>query len=204
MAISVEPPSWSGAAHARNIASAAMRVTYQMRAHGAHNVGTSGPLLMVCRSENILAGSLLHATVPRPVHVMANEAMSTALRQGMMAKAGVIPVTTDTAVEAQHQAVAALEDERAVVVVGGLSHVGYLVAVTGVKVLPVVIFGSEARVHTDPPRPRSRIDVYFSEAVPVEVPGDPLRTSTRAAIEENVRQIVIDAEEVAAMRAGRL
>jgi hypothetical protein len=130
--------------------------------------------------------------------------MSTALRQGMMAKAGVIPVTTATAIDAQHQAVAALEDDRAVVVVGDLSHVGYLVAATGVDVLPVVIFGSEARVHTDPPRPRSRIDVYFSEAVSVEVPGDPLRTATRAAIEEKVRQLVIDAEEVAAMRAGRL
>ncbi len=199
----VEPPSWTGAAHARNIASAAMRVTYQLRAHGAHHVGTSGPLLMVCRSENIMAGSLIHATVPRPVHVMANEAMSTALRQGMMAKAGVIPVTTETAIEAQRAALAALEDERAVVVMGSLLPVGYLVAMTGVDVLPVVMLGSEARVHTDPPRPRTRIDVYYAPAVPVAVPGDPLRATTRAAIEEQVRQIVIDAEQQAAMRAGR-
>lgn len=204
MSTPVEPPSWSGAAHARNIAGAALRMTYQVRAHGAHHVGTSGPLLLVCRSEGILAGAVLHATVPRPVHVVANEAMSKALRQGMMAKAGVIPVTASTAVEAQHRALAALRDERAVVVTGSTVPVGYLVAMTGVPVMPVVLFGAEGRVATDPPRPRSRIDVYFAPAVTLDVTGDPLRTSTRASIEEQVRQLVSDAEELAAMRSGQV
>jgi 1-acyl-sn-glycerol-3-phosphate acyltransferase len=179
-------------------------MTYQVRAHGAHHVGTSGPLLLVCRSEGILAGAVLHATVPRPVHVVANEAMSKALRQGMMAKAGVIPVTASTAVEAQHRALAALRDERAVVVTGSTVPVGYLVAMTGVPVMPVVLFGAEGRVATDPPRPRSRIDVYFAPAVRLDVTGDPLRTSTRASIEEQVRQLVSDAEELAAMRSGQV
>jgi 1-acyl-sn-glycerol-3-phosphate acyltransferase len=204
MSATVEPPSWSGAAHARNIAGAALRMTYQVRQHGAHHVGTSGPLLLVCRSEGILAGAVLHATVPRPVHVVANEAMSKALRQGMMAKAGVIPVTAPTAVEAQHRALAALRDERAVVVTGSTVPVGYLVAMTGVAVMPVVLFGAEGRVATDPPRPRSRIDVYFAPAVALDVTGDPLRTSTRASIEEQVRQLVSDAEELAAMRSGQV
>jgi hypothetical protein len=204
MSALVEPPSWSGAAHARNIAGAALRMTYQVRQHGAHHVGTSGPLLLVCRSEGILAGAVLHATVPRPVHVVANEAMSKALRQGMMAKAGVIPVTAPTAVEAQHRALAALRDERAVVVTGSTVPVGYLVAMTGVAVMPVVLLGAEGRVATDPPRPRSRIDVYFAPAVTLDVTGDPLRTSTRAGIEEQVRQLVSDAEELAAMRSGQV
>jgi hypothetical protein len=204
MSALVEPPSWSGAAHARNIAGAALRMTYQVRQHGAHHVGTSGPLLLICRSEGILAGAVLHATVPRPVHVVANEAMSKALRQGMMAKAGVIPVTAPTAVEAQHRALAALRDERAVVVTGSAVPVGYLVAMTGVPVMPVVLLGAEGRVATDPPRPRSRIDVYFAPAVTLDVTGDPLRTSTRAGIEEQVRQLVSDAEGLAAMRSGQV
>lgn len=200
----LEPPSWSGAAHARNIASAALRMTYQLRIHGAHHVGTSGPLLMICRSEGILTGAVLHASVPRPVHVVANEAMSKALRQGMMAKAGVIAVSAPTAVEAQHRALAALQDERAVVLTGSMISPGYLVAMTGVPVMPVVMFGAEGRVATDPPRPRSRIDVYYTEPTPIEVVGEPWRVATRAAIDERVRQVLSDAERVAVMRAGRV
>lgn len=204
MRTDVEAPSWSGAAHARNIAATALRMTYQLRPHGAHHVGTSGPLLMVCRCEGVLAGAVLHATVPRPVHVIANEAMSSALRQGMMAKAGVIPVTAPTAIEAQHRGAAALEDERAVAILGSKVPVGYLAATTGVHVMPVVMLGAEGRVPTDPPRPRTRIDVYYFEPVAVSVAGDPLRSGTRAAVEEQVRQIVSDAEKTAALRAGRV
>jgi len=200
----LEPPSWSGAAHARNLASPALRMTYQLRIHGAHHVGTSGPLLMVCRSEGILTGAVLHASVPRPVHVVANEAMSKALRQGMMAKAGVVAVSASTAIEAQHRALAALDDERAVVLTGSTVSPGYLVAMTGVQVMPVVIFGAEGRVATDPPRPRSRIDVYYTEPATIEVVGEPWRVTTRAAIEERVRQLLSDAERTAAMRAGRV
>lgn len=203
MTAPVDPPSWNGAAHARNLASAALRMTYSVRAHGAHHVGTSGPLVMVCRNEGILAGALLHATVPRPVHVIANEAMSSALREGMMTRAGVIPVLAPTAIEAQHQALAALEDERAVVVTGTTVPVAYLVALSGAPVLPVVMLGAQGRVATDPPRPRSRIDVYYSEPVPVPVPGPPLQASTRAAVEEHVRQVVADAERIAHQRSGR-
>lgn len=199
----VKPPSWSGAAHARNIAAPALRMTYQLRQHGAHNVGTSGALLMVCRSEGMLAGAVLHASVPRPVHIVANEAMGRALRQGMMTRAGVIPVVPPTAIEAQRVAIAALEDERAVIVTGGACPTGYIVARTRVPVMPVVLLGAEGRVPTDPPRPRSRIDVYFTEPVEIEVAGDPLHPTTRIAVEEQIRQLVADAEERAALRSGR-
>jgi hypothetical protein len=200
----VEPPSWSGAAHARNLASAAMRMTYRLRAHGAHHVGTAGPLLMVTRSEGVLVGAILHACAPRPIHVLANEAMTTGFPSAVLTRAGDIPVILPTAVEAQQVALAALRDERAVVVTGASVPVGYLVGVTGVDVMPVVLLGADGRVPTDPPRPRSRIDVYFAPAVPVSVPGDPLRASTRTAIAEQVRQIVSDAEDLAAMRSGRM
>jgi len=202
--VEVAPPSWSGAAHARNLASAALRMTYQLRAHGAHHVGRSGPLLMVTRSEGMLAGAILHATAPRPLHVLANEAMSHTLHETVLVKSGDIPVTHATAVAAQRTALAALLDERAVAVAGGAVPVGYLVAMSGVDVMPVVLIGADGRVPTDPPRPRSRIDVYFAPPVAVSIPGDPLRVTTRAAVTEQVRQIVSDAEELAARRTGRM
>jgi len=69
-------------------------------------------------------------------------------------------------------------------------------------VMPVVLLGALGRVPTDPPRPRSRIDVYYAAPVMIPVHGDPLRTSTRAAVAEQVRQLVSDAEDLAAMRLG--
>ena len=200
--VEVEPPSWSGAAHARNLASAALRMTYQLRGHGAHHVGRSGAMLLVTQCEGMLAGAVLHAMAPRPLHVLANEAMASTLPDAVLAKAGDIPVALPTAVHAQRSALAALMDERVVVVAGSAVPVGYLVAMSGVPVMPVVLRGADGRVPTDPPRPRSRIDVYFAPAVSVSVPGDPLRASTRAVVTEQVRQLVSDAEDLAARRAG--
>lgn len=200
MTSAVEPPSWTGAANARNLASAALRMTYRVRAHGAHHVGTSGALLMVTRCEGVLAGALVHATAPRPVHVVANEAMDRALPERALSAAGDIRLTGPAAILTQRRAVAALSDERAVVVAGSIVPVGYLVAVTGVAVMPVVLLGAVGRVPTDPPRPRSRIDVFFAPPVTLEVSGDPLRTTTRSAVAEQVRQLLADAEELASMR----
>lgn len=198
-----ELPSWSGAAHARNLASTAMRLTYRLHLHGMHHAGTSGPAVLVCRSEGVLAGAVIHAAAPRPVHVVANAAMMAALRQGMMTRAGVIPVADHAALAAQRAARAAVLDERAVVVAGSLVDPSYLLAVTGAPLIPLVLLGAEGRVATDPPRPRSRIDVYCFEPVEVVVPGDPLRATTRAAVDEQVRQVLADAERVAAIRSGR-
>lgn len=203
MSVIEELPSWSGAAHARNLASAAMRVTYRLHAHGTHHADGSEAAILLCPNEGLLAGALVHATVPRPVHVVANTAMMAAIRQGLMAKAGVIPVRESTAVAAQRAARAALLDDRAVAITGSLVNPGYLLGVTGVPIVPVVMLGAEGRVPTDPPRPRTRIDVYFFEPVHVEVDGDPRRASTRASVTEQVRQVLADAERAAAVRSGR-
>lgn len=196
-------PSWSGAAHARNLASTAMRLTYRLHPHGMHHAGTEGPAVLVCRSEGVLAGAVIHATVPRPVHVIANAAMMAALKQGMMTRAGVIPVADTVALAAQRAARAAVLDDRAVVLTGSLVDPAYLIAVTGAPLVPLVLLGAEGRVATDPPRPRSRIDVYCFDPVEISIPGDPLRASTRAAVDEQVRQALTDAETVACVRSGR-
>lgn len=203
MSLTEELPSWSGAAHARNLASAAMRVTYRLHPHGAHHADGSGAALLLCPNEGLLAGALVHATVPRPVHVVANAAMMAAIRQGLMTKAGVIPVREATALAAQRAARAALLDDRAVAITGSLVNPAYLLGVTGVPIVPVVMLGAEGRVPTDPPRPRTRIDVYFFDPVHVEVDGDPRRAATRSAVTEQVRQVMTDAERAAAVRSGR-
>jgi endonuclease YncB( thermonuclease family) len=155
---------------------------------------------MVTSCEGVLAGALIHATAPRPVHVVANEAMDHALPERVLSAAGDIRLSGPASILTQRRALAALEDGRAVVVAGSAAPVGYLVAVSGVAVMPVVLLGAVGRVATDPPRPRSRIDVFYAPPVALTVTGDPLRTTTRAAVEEQVRQVLVDAEELAAMR----
>ena len=200
MTVVVDPPSWTAAATARNLASAALRMTYQLSVHGAHFVGTTGPLLLVTRCEGLLTGALLHATAPRPLHVVANEAMNAALPDRVHSAAGDIRLSGPATLLTQRRALAALADDRAVVVAGSATPVWYLVAVSGVAVMPVVLLGAVCRVATDPPRPRSRIDLFYAPPVALTVTGDPLRTTTRAAVEEQVRQLLVDAEELAAMR----
>ncbi|MHB8794300.1 MAG: lysophospholipid acyltransferase family protein [Candidatus Nanopelagicales bacterium] len=196
----VDAPSWTAAANARNLASAALRMTYRVNAHGAHHVGRSGPLVIVTSCEALLAGAVVHATAPRPVHVIANEAMARALPARALAAAGDLRAAGAGSILAQHQALAALRDERAVVVAGDAVPASYLVAMSGAAVLPVVVIGAMGRVPTDPPRPRSRIDVFYHPPVVLDVPGDPLRASTRAAVAEQLRQLLADAGEQASRR----
>jgi 1-acyl-sn-glycerol-3-phosphate acyltransferase len=196
------PPSWYGAAHARNLTSVALRMTYQLRPHGAHHMGTSGPLLMVTASEGMLAGAFVRATAQRPIHVVASEAMSQAVPEAILVRAGDIPLSGPAAVISQRKALAALDDERAVLLAGGAVSPGYLLASTGAPVMAVVLLGADGKVPTDPPRPRSRIDVFYFPPVTVQVPGDPLKASTRTALDERVRQLVADARHEAVMRAG--
>ena len=42
--------------------------------------------------------------------------------------------------------------------------------------------------------------MFFAPPVTLEVSGDPLRTTTRSAVAEQVRQLLADAEELASMR----
>jgi 1-acyl-sn-glycerol-3-phosphate acyltransferase len=196
----VEAPSWTAAANARNLASAALRMTYRVNAHGAHHVGRSGPLVMITSCEALLAGAVIHATAPRPVHVIANEAMARALPDRVVAAAGDLKPAGPGAILAQWQALGAVLDERAVVVAGAAVPASYLVAMSRAPVLPVVVIGAMGRVPTDPPRPRSRIDVFYLPPVILDVPGDPLRASTRAAVAEQLRQVLADADEQASRR----
>lgn len=195
-------PSWSAAANIRNLSATGLGLAYRLRVHGAHHIGTSGPLVIVCPSEGILAGALLQAISPRPVHVLANAAMRTVLPAAVLAATGSIVPEGETGVLAQFQALEALRDGRAVAAVGALVDPAWLVATSGAPVLCVTLVGEQGRVPTDPPRIRSRIGAYVSQQQVIEEHGDPLRVSTRAAVAERIRQVVTDAGEQALRRAG--
>lgn len=195
-------PRWYAAAHARNLSAAALRLTYRIQGHGMHHLGTSGPLVVVCSSESVLAGALLQALAPRPLHVLPNAAMSRLLSPGVLAATGSIPVEVPTAIDAQRAALAALADGRAVAVVGAAVPASWLLAASGAPMAAVTLLGESGRVPADPARPGARIRAYGSEQVVLDIPGDPLRASVRAAIDERMRQILDDAHEVAERRAG--
>ena len=64
-------PSWFAAAHTRNLASLVLHRLYRLQAHGSFHVGTEGPLVLVVPSRSPLAGLMVQAVAPRPVHVVA-------------------------------------------------------------------------------------------------------------------------------------
>lgn len=177
-------------------------MTYRVNVHGSHHVGTTGPLVIVAPGEGVLVGALLHATAPRPLHVIASAAMQQALPDRALVAAGDIALSGPGAVSTQRRALAALRDARAVAVAGTAVSPAYLVAVSGAQVVPAIVLGATGRVATDPPRPRTRIDVFYYPPVRIELTGDPLAARTRAGVAERIRQAVVDAEAEAALRRG--
>ena len=78
-------PSWRGAAHVRNLSSGGLGLLYRLQAYGAHHMGSTEPLVIVCSSEAVIAGAVIQAIAPRPVHVVPNAAMSAALPAAVLA-----------------------------------------------------------------------------------------------------------------------
>ena len=195
-------PSWRGAANMRNLTASSLGLLYRLQGHGVHNMGLSGPLILVCSSEAVIAGAVIQAVAPRPVHVIPNAAMSAALPPAILRASGGIVPTSTAAVEAQKAALEALVDGRAVAVMGSLVDPAWLVAASQAPVLCVTLVGEHGRVPTDPPRIRSLIRAYVSEQHVIAGAGDPLSVSTRAAVTERLRQLTADADDQALRRAG--
>ena len=195
-------PSWRGAAHVRNLSSGGLGLLYRLQAYGAHHMGSTEPLVIVCSSEAVIAGAVIQAIAPRPVHVVPNAAMSAALPAAVLQASGAIVPTSTAAIQAQESAYVALADGRAVAIVGSLVDCAWLVATSKARVLCVTLVGERGRVPTDPPRLRSLIRAYVSDQHAIAVSGDPLSVSTRAAVSERLRQLIADADDQARRRAG--
>ena len=198
----VAMPSWRGAAHVRNLSATGLRWAYRLQAYGAHQIDTRGRVIVLCPSEGVLAGLLLQAISPRPIHVVANAAMVAAFPARVLeSTGGLVPVGT-TALGAQLAAADALADGRAVAIVGSLVNPAWLVAMSHAPVVCVTLVGEQGKVPTDPPRIGSPIRAYVSAQHRLPTLGDPLRASTRAAVTEKLRQVMTDADDQALRRAG--
>jgi hypothetical protein len=195
-------PSWIGAANMRNLSAGGLSLLYRLQASGAHHIGTSGPLILLCSSEAVLAGTVLQAIAPRPVHVIPNAAMSAVLPPSILTSMGAIVPSSTAAIAAQEAALQALADGRAVAVVGTLVDPAWLVAASQSPVLCVTLVGEQGRVSTDPPRVRSLVRAYVSDQHQVAAVGDPLSVSVRAGVTEQLRQLRADADDQALRRAG--
>lgn len=211
----VAPPSWQGAANARNLVGLALRTAYRVRVHGLHRVPLDGPLLLVVNHSGPLDGPVVLATAPRPVHVVDDVSAWPPVVARAARAAGAIPKAGDgLGRSVLAEALVALADpDRAVAVfpegppgTGDGRHVlpgvGYLVAHAQVPVLPVAVLGGRGRNPVDPPRPRSVVEVVYGDPVAVAVPGDPRRRRVCGLAAEAVRQLLADHVAAAVARTG--
>lgn len=189
------------AANARTLGGPAVRMLYRIEVFGVHELPARGPLLVVGDQPELLAGTVIKAVAPRPMHVIASEAVARVMPPGVIGLAGDI-VNPAPGISAAEEALSLLECGEAVVVLGDQPAVGYLAAASRAPIATVAVFGAAGRVPTDPPALRTRIDVRFGPATQIEVPGDPLELAVIRGVGEQVRQHLADARAVAWARHG--
>jgi 1-acyl-sn-glycerol-3-phosphate acyltransferase len=200
----------------RNLAALAMRAGYRLQVTGGDRVPPWGPLLVVANHAGVIDAMVLAAATPRPLHVMETDDDAVGPLLGPLDAMGRIPSAAGTLDrEALLTAVAALAEERAVAVfpegrvgdgdVALADHVtGYLLARTGVQVLPVALLGT--RRPGDPlqsvPRWRSRLEVVFADPVSLSAPISSPTRADCAGLGERVRQLLHDHVALAVRRTG--
>ena len=84
-----------------------------------------------------------------------------------------------------------------------LPGAAYVQVRTGVPVVPVALIGTHGERPSDPPLPRSQIDMVFGEPFTPQVPGDPMARSTIMEVAEVIRQRLTDHVDEAWRRSGR-
>jgi 1-acyl-sn-glycerol-3-phosphate acyltransferase len=191
------------AATARNLAGPLLRAAYPAQVWGAHHIPARGPMLIVGEHPEILAGALIKAAAPRPVHVIATTAVMQALPEAVLRAAGDIP-NREPGIDAAEQALRILREGGAVVALGQSPAQGYLAAAGAVPIGTVIVLGAGGRVPTDPPALRRPVEIRFGPVSPIEVQGDPCAMSTIRATGELVRQRLVDARSEAVARHGGL
>ena len=195
-------------AHIRNLLGPLVRRMYRIQVHGSSSVPLTGPVLLLCPQEGILAGPALISVTPRPVHIIPNESLDRVIGSIGIENIGGIPISGPAAIATQNRAAAALRSGGAVGIFGGNPSPGWLVAKEAPVVVPVIVVGDRGRVLTDPPRIGSQVDVFFGPASTPPAVGEnrqtpvvPNRSETRFRAEW-CRQIVMDAQERAIQRTG--
>jgi hypothetical protein len=181
---------------------------YRIHVHGSSSVPLTGPVLLLCPQEGILAVPAFISVTPRPVHVIPNASLARVIGSSGIENIGGIPISGFAAIETQNRAATALKSGAAVGIFGGNPSPGWLVAKEAPVVVPVIVLGDRGRVLTDPPRLGSRVEVFFGPAVIASAVGEhelgqaaPNRSEARFRAEW-CRQIVMDAQERAIQRTG--
>ncbi len=183
---------FSRAATFRNLSGPALKAVYKIHEQGSDLVPMSGPLIMLVEGEGLLVVPILKALTPRPVHVVVSGALGQVLAghsSGLGGDLTFIP----PGFEATQEALSYLQDGEAVGIMGDFSSLGYLVAMTGATVVPVVITGAGGKVATDPPRPRSKVGILYEAPLHISPNGDPCALATLQQVGEQVRQARVDA-----------
>lgn len=189
------------AANARTLIGPLVRAAYPTEVWGAHDVPAHGPVLIVGDQPELLAGALIKAAAPRPVHVIASPTVMQAVPMQVLRAGGDIP-SLGPGIGAAADALTVLADGGAVVVLAGGPSAGYLAAASGAPVGTVVVLGASGRVATDPPALRRRVAVRFGPAEPIDINGDPCAMDTIRAAGERIRQRLADARDQAWARHG--
>lgn len=192
----------SAAAHSRTLIGPLFRRAYRLRVAGEHHVPRRGGLLVVANHPGALDGVVLATGCPRPVRVLGDR----------MRIPGSLPLPAgEPAGPALRAAVGVLRAGEAVAVFpeGELGSgaveaatpaAAYCQVAAGVPVLPVALVGTHGTRPTDPPRPRSVIDVVFGEPFTPEPPADPLSRAAVLGVAEEIRQRLADHVAMAGIR----
>ncbi|CAB4716338.1 unannotated protein [freshwater metagenome] len=187
------------AAHSRNIGALLARAAYRVEVHGRHHVPTSGPVMLVGSDLNLFSAAIVASVACRPIHTLI---------PGALAQRGDIPVISP-GIAAARWALELLEAGAAIMVTTDVPPLGYVLAHGSVSITPVVVIGGSGKVADDPPRLRSKIEVYF--CAPSTIPGsasefgssDPCAFRVVQGLSERVRQLTSDARNESARRSGR-
>jgi 1-acyl-sn-glycerol-3-phosphate acyltransferase len=187
------------AAHSRNIGALLARAAYRVEVHGRHHVPAHGPALLVGSDLNLFSAALVGSVACRPIHTLAPWAL---------AQLGDIPVFPPGIAAAQW-ALELLEAGAAIMVTADVPPLGYLLAHGSVPITPVVVIGGSGKIAEDPPRLRSKIEVYFCAPSTIAPSASEFDTSDPCAyrvvqgLSERVRQLTSDARNESARRSGR-
>lgn len=208
----------SAVATTRNLLGPLVRTAYRVRVAGAHHVPPRGALLLIANHPGIADATLLAAAAPRPVRVVSDAGPLAGAWSVLSVATGRIVISGDEdAPAALRQVIAALGEGEAVGMFpegplpsvdqpGRVAALGpaYAQVRTGAAVLPVALLGTHGRRPTDPPAPRSIVDVVFGEPCDVPAPADPLSRAAVIDVAETMRQRLTDHLITARARTGRV
>ncbi|MGH8773803.1 MAG: lysophospholipid acyltransferase family protein [Jiangellaceae bacterium] len=193
----MKAPTRRGAAAGWRIAHVVMPTGWSVRAHDAHLVPATGPVILAPNHAGFLDAPLLMGAVPRPIHCLTKKEMFLGPMGWFLRAIGQIPIDRSGPDRtALLRSAAVLAEGRVLVVypegqrgTGDFADVrpglAWFALRSGAPVVPVVSLGTGARgtTWTAVPAVRSRLDVVFGP--PVEVPaGERSRAALTSASEK--------------------